>query len=80
MAICLFLGHFGVAQILLVLREHQDVRELIVVPVEILPRLLTELHVQFNYPTKHQLNKLFDRYFHAISSSKHVEDIVELCN
>ena len=37
------------------------VRELIVVPAEILSGLLTALHIQFKHPTKHQLIKLFDR-------------------
>ena len=56
------------------------VRELIVVPAEILSGLLTALHIQFKHPTKHQLNKLFDRYFYAISSSKQIDDITDHCN
>ena len=54
-------------------------RELIVVPDEILPGLLTALHMQFNHATKHQLTKLFDRHFYAISSAKNIEDVVNAC-
>ena len=55
-------------------------RELIVVPNEILPGLLTALHIQFSHPTKHQLSKLFDRHFYAIASTKYIEEVVDACN
>ena len=55
-------------------------RELIVVPDEILPGLLTALHIQFNHPTKYQLGKLFERHFYAISSQKVIENVVGTCN
>ena len=54
-------------------------RDLIVVPEEILPGLLTAIHIQFCHATKHQLAKLFDRHFYAISSSKAIETVVESC-
>ena len=55
-------------------------RELIVVPSEILPGLITALHIQFSHPTKYQLSKVFDRHFYAISSMKCIEEVVEACN
>ena len=54
-------------------------RELIVVPDEILMGLLTALHIQFHHATKHQLSKLFDRHFYAISSTSRIEDVVNSC-
>lgn len=55
-------------------------RELIVVPNEILPGLVTALHLQFSHPTKYQLTKVFDRHFYAISSGKCIEEVVDACN
>ena len=55
-------------------------RDLIVVPDALLPGLLTALHLQFCHPTKHQLTKLFDRHFFAISSAKNIEEVVGACN
>ena len=55
-------------------------RELIVVPDDILPGLLTALHIQFNHPTKYQLGKLFDRHFYAISSMRSIEEVVTSCS
>ncbi len=54
-------------------------RELIVVPHEILPGLLTAIHIQFNHASKSQLIKLFDRYFYGISYTTVIEDIVHSC-
>ena len=54
-------------------------RELIVVPNDILPGLLTEIHIQFGHPSKFQLGKLFDRHFYAISSSVRIECVVDCC-
>ena len=38
-------------------------RELIVVSCDILPGLITALHICLQHPTKHQLSSLFQRYF-----------------
>ena len=54
-------------------------RELVVVPENIVPGLVTALHIQFNHPSKHQLNKLFHGYFYAICSNKVIDDIVRSC-
>ena len=54
-------------------------KELIVVPKDVVPGLVTALHIQFNHATKHQLSKLFDRFFYAISSSKTIEEMVNSC-
>ena len=50
------------------------------VPSEILPGLITALHIQFSHPTKSQLSKVFDRHFYAISSMKCIEEVVGACN
>jgi hypothetical protein len=55
-------------------------RELIVVPDELLQGLLTAIHLQFNHATKHQMTKLFDRHFYAISSTRNIDDVVGACN
>ena len=54
-------------------------KDLIVVPHEVLPGLLTALHIQFNHPTKFQLGKLFDRHFYTIASPKYVDEVTESC-
>ena len=55
-------------------------KDLIVVPHEVLPGLLTALHIQFNHPTRFQMGKLFDRHFYAIASPKHIEEVTESCS
>ena len=41
---------------------------LIVVPSQILPGLLTAMHIFFEHATKFQLTKLFSRYFYGLNS------------
>ena len=42
-------------------------KSLIVVPSQLLPGLLTALHIYFNHPTKHQLSKVFRRYYFGLN-------------
>ena len=58
---------------------YTGVRNLIVVPSEILPGLLTALHLRFNHPTKSQLTQLFNRHFFAIKSGPAIESVVNGC-
>ena len=56
------------------------VRQLIVVPREILPGILHVLHLYFTHCTESQLTKLFNRYFHAISSNLVIKSVVDNCH
>ncbi len=68
-------------KVLLLLKSDPFVheRELIVVPNEILPGLLTAMHIHFNHASKSQLAKLFDRHFYAISYTEVIQNIVNSC-
>ena len=58
-------------------------RSLIVVPIDVLPGIITALHLTLKHATKHQLKLVFSRYFFAIKSDdaiSHVVDHCELCN
>ena len=55
------------------------VRNLIVVPAEILPGLLQSLHLKFEHATKSQLVQLFNRHFFAIKSAPAITQVVESC-
>ena len=58
-------------------------RSLIVEPVNLLPGIITALHYRFKYAPKHQLKKIFNRFFFGIKSDSIINDIVEhweLCN
>ena len=63
--------------------EHMGNRELIVVPHEVLPGLISALHTSFTHPTSHQMTKLFGRYFFGIGSGRIIKDVTancQLCN
>ena len=55
------------------------IRNLIVVPSEILPGLLTALHLRFQHATKSQLTQLFNRHFFAIKSDPAIKLVVDSC-
>ena len=58
-------------------------RALIVVPVDLLPGIITALHLNFKHASKHQLKLVFGRYFFGIKSSSVIERVIdncELCN
>ena len=67
---------------LLVRRIHDPYvlqKDLIIVPRDILPGLITALHLHFNHATKHQLSQLFGRYFYGINSDATIQSIVNNC-
>ena len=58
-------------------------RSLIVVPTQLLPGLLTALHISFSHPTKHQLLKVFSRFFFSLNVDAVASNVLsacELCN
>ena len=55
-------------------------KDLIVVPKDILPGLITALHLHFNHASKHQLSQVFGRYFYGINSDTIIQSIVNSCS
>ena len=55
-------------------------RKLIIVPCEILPGLISALHIQLNHPTKHQLQKLFNRHFYGLNSNAVISNVTHSCH
>ena len=55
-------------------------RNRIIVPTAILPGLITAIHLYFTHPTKHQMTKLFTRYFYGINSEAVIGNVVEACS
>ena len=55
-------------------------RDLIVIPSNVLPGLVSALHLRLHHPSKHQLSKAFHRYFYAINADKVIADICSQCN
>ena len=53
--------------------------ELIIVPSEILPDLLTTLYLQFLHPSKHQLSKVFNRYSYALNVDAVISNVLGQC-
>ena len=55
-------------------------RQLIVVPKEILPGIVQAIHLHFTHCTESQLRKVFNRYFYAIASDVAVKEVVDNCH
>ena len=55
-------------------------RELIVVPEEVLPGLLTALHLQLNHPSQNELSKVVRRYFWAINLEATLSQTSTVCH
>ena len=55
-------------------------RTLIVVPYNILSGIITAMHIYLKHPTRHQLTKVFNRYFYGITSNIIIADIVNQCD
>ena len=55
-------------------------RQLIVVPRDILPGILHALHLFFTHCTEAQLAKLFNRYFYAIGGDVVIKSVVGNCH
>ena len=63
----------------LVLRQVEPfnpITERIVVPQQVLPGILTVLHIKLNHPSSHQLVKVFNRFFFAL----YLDKAVSLCS
>ena len=55
-------------------------RQLIIIPRDILPGILHALHLFFTHCTETQLSKLFNRYFYAIGSEAVIKSVVGNCH
>ena len=55
-------------------------KDLIIVPVQLLPGIITAIHLRFAHPTALQMTKIFDRYFYGLRSKKVIEEVVEQCS
>ena len=58
-------------------------RDLIFCPTNLAHGLVLALHIYFTHPSKCQIEKLFDRHFYALNSSKVIETVTancEVCN
>ncbi len=60
-------------------RPFAPAQDLTVIPVHILPGLLSALHLRLQHPTKTQLTKVFNRYFYALDADLHIENITNQC-
>ena len=68
---------------LIVVRKDEPLapsRELIVVPQNILPGLLTAMHINLNHPSAHQLKQIVDLKIFALNMSGAVKDVSEKCH
>ena len=54
-------------------------RHLIVVPFQIIPGIVTAIHLRYNHPSKHQLKLLYDRHFFGINSESIIISVVDQC-
>ena len=54
-------------------------KSLIVVPVHLLPGLLTALHINFSHPTKCQLLKVFSRFFFSLNVDAVAANVLSAC-
>ena len=54
-------------------------KRLIIVPSQILPGLVTALHLHFCHATKLQLTKLFGRYFFGLNTEAVIANVVNSC-
>ena len=55
-------------------------RALIIVPVDILPGIVTALHLHFKHAAKSQLKLVFSRFFFTIKSDTVIDQIVDKCD
>lgn len=54
-------------------------RDMIVVPQHILHGLLSALHLRLSHPSRHQLAKLFHRYYFALGAEQAIADVSSGC-
>ena len=53
--------------------------DLTVVPRDILPGILSALHIRLNHPTVSQLQKVFDRHFYGLDAKQEIDKSSTLC-
>lgn len=79
-----YLNKVGIASDgLLVIRQSDALapsRESIVVPEEVLPGLLSALHLRLNHPSHSELLKIVKRYFWAINLDAALEQVSKSCH
>lgn len=68
---------------LLVVQGHtpfQPPRDRIVVPCSVLDGLFSAIHIRFNYPSKYQTKRLFNRHFFALDLDKAIDAVFSSCH
>ena len=79
-----YLNKVGLASDGLLVVLHCDAlapsREAIVIPEEILPGLLTALHLRLNHPSSNELSKVVKRYFWGINMDSNIEHTSQSCH
>ena len=79
-----YLNKVGLASDGLLIVLHCDAlapsREAIVVPEEVLPGLLSALHLRLNHPSHNELSKIVKRYFWAINMDSNIELTSQSCH
>jgi len=85
----LLYGHFVKGNLnisnagLLTLKAKDDagiVRNLVVIPTNLYPGLLSALHIKLQHPTKYQMGKLMGRYFYSPGSTARIAECVDSCH
>ena len=79
-----YLNKVGLSSDGLLVVQHCDVlapsREAIVIPEEVLPGLLTALHLRLNHPSLNELSRVVKRYFWAINVDRALELTSQSCH
>lgn len=55
-------------------------KDLIVIPSKVLPGLISALHLRLEHPSKHQMSKVFHRYFYGINADSIIGSISDQCH
>ena len=61
-------------------RAFQPQQERIIVPRNVLPGILTALHLQLSHPTPHQLRQVVSRYFYALDLDAAIQQVTLGCH
>ena len=68
----------------LLVARHSEIflpeKEFIVVPQNVLPGIITSLHLRFNHPSPTQLRKLFHRRFYTLNADACVSSVCTACS
>ncbi len=55
-------------------------RECIIVPRQVIPGLITAIHLRLDHPSAHQLKMVCHRYLYALDMDKNIDEITKLCH